>query len=138
MVWLSPILPFINDTRENIEKILQDCMEAEVQGILCFHMGVTLRDGNREYFYQQLDKYFHGMKERYIRAYGNRYELNSSSNEELLRFSTESVKKRGSCMITGRFSDICIPFEEKKLFPKLALFDWHVKIPLSRLGISQH
>ena len=50
IVWLSPILPFINDTEENINGILDYCIEAGVKGIICFGMGVTLRDGNREYF----------------------------------------------------------------------------------------
>ena len=57
MVWLTPILPFINDTKENIEGILDYCIEANVYGIICFDMGVTLREGDREYFYAALDKY---------------------------------------------------------------------------------
>ncbi|GAB1402192.1 radical SAM protein [Elusimicrobiota bacterium] len=56
VVWLCPILPFINDTKENISKILDYCIEAKVYGILCFGIGLTLREGNREYFYKQLDK----------------------------------------------------------------------------------
>ena len=50
VVWLSPILPFINDTEENITGILDMCIEAKVYGVLCFGMGLTLREGNREYF----------------------------------------------------------------------------------------
>lgn len=50
IVWLTPLLPFINDTRENLDGILNDCLEAEVKGILNMGMGVTLREGNREYF----------------------------------------------------------------------------------------
>ena len=77
VVWLCPILPYINDTRENMEGILQSCIDAGVKGILCFNMGLTLREGNREYFYGQLDRHFPGMKQRYIRSFGNAYELNS-------------------------------------------------------------
>ena len=62
MVWISPILPFINDTEENIHGLLDYCKEAKVYGILLFDIGVTLREGDREYFYQQLDKYFPRMK----------------------------------------------------------------------------
>ena len=58
VVWLSPILPFINDTQENIEGILQLCAEAGVYGVINFGMGLTLREGNREYFYKQLDCLF--------------------------------------------------------------------------------
>ena len=85
VVWLSPILPFLNDTEENILGILNACREAGIKGVLCFNMGLTLRDGNREYFYAQLDRYFPGLKERYIRTYGNAYEINSPRNRELMR-----------------------------------------------------
>ena len=58
LVWMTPILPFINDTRENIEGLLDYCLQAGVQGILLFDVGVTLRDGDREFFYQALDRDF--------------------------------------------------------------------------------
>ena len=67
VVWLCPILPFINDTEENIRGILDYCVRAKVKGIINFDMGVTLRDGNREYFYKKLDEHFPGLKEKYIR-----------------------------------------------------------------------
>ncbi len=66
IVWLSPILPFINDTEENISAILAACINAKVYGILCFGMGLTLREGNREYFYKNLDRHFPGLKETYM------------------------------------------------------------------------
>ena len=84
VVWLSPILPFINDTRENVEGILDYCIQAKVKGIICFGMGVTLREGDREYFYAALDRHFPGMKERYIRRYGNAYSLSSPKSEQLM------------------------------------------------------
>lgn len=52
IVWLSPILPFINDTKENLQGIWNYCIDVKVKGIICFGMGVTLREGNREYFYK--------------------------------------------------------------------------------------
>ena len=70
---MTPILPFINDTKENISRILDMCGEANVYGVICFGMGLTLRDGNREYFYEQLDRLFPRLKERYIRVFGNQY-----------------------------------------------------------------
>lgn len=75
IVWMTPILPFINDTEENIRGLLNACKESKVYGILTFGTGVTLRDGDRQYFYQKLDEHFPGMKERYISTYGNAYEL---------------------------------------------------------------
>ena len=55
VVWLTPILPFINDTRENVLAILNACADAGVKGVLCFDMGLTLREGDREYFYAALE-----------------------------------------------------------------------------------
>ena len=77
VVWITPILPFINDTAENITAILNECVRAGVKGVIDFGMGLTLREGDREYYYAALDRYFPGMKERYIRQYGNAYELPS-------------------------------------------------------------
>ena len=83
IVWLSPILPFINDNRENIKSILEECARVGVKGVLNFGMGVTLRDGDREYFYAALDKHFPGLKEKYIKTYGNAYEVGSPNSVEL-------------------------------------------------------
>ena len=83
IVWLTPLLPYINDTAENVSAILEECVRVGVKGILSFGMGLTLREGDREYYYAALDKHFPGMKERYIRHYGNAYELASPKSKEL-------------------------------------------------------
>ena len=85
VVWLTPVLPFINDTEENIRPILEACAEARVKGIICFDMGLTLREGDREYYYDALDRHFPGLKERYIRTYGNAYEVSSPNRGDLMR-----------------------------------------------------
>lgn len=85
IVWLDPILPFINDTEENLMGILNYCIENNVYGILCFGMGLTLREGNREYYYKQLDKLFPKLKYKYINTYHNKYEVNSPNNNELMK-----------------------------------------------------
>ena len=83
IVWMTPILPFINDTEENITSILRECIRSGVKGVIDFGMGLTLREGDREYYYAALDKHFPGMKERYIKQYGNAYELPSPKAGEL-------------------------------------------------------
>ena len=85
VVWLTPILPFINDTKENISAILEACAQAHVKGVICFDMGLTLREGDREYYYAALDRHFPGLKEEYIRRYGNAYEVPSPKSPELMR-----------------------------------------------------
>ncbi|MBE6499477.1 MAG: radical SAM protein [Methanobrevibacter thaueri] len=84
IVWLSPILPYINDTENNIKNILETCIKTNVHGILCFGMGVTLRKGNREYFYEKLDQHFPGLKEKYMEKYKNNYILTSPKNNQLM------------------------------------------------------
>ncbi len=95
VVWLCPILPFINDTEENISRLLEQCADAKVYGIICFGMGLTLRDGNREYFYTQLDRHFPGLKQRYIQTYGNQYIVNSPKNAELMELFHTKCKEYG-------------------------------------------
>lgn len=85
VVWLCPILPWLNDTPENIGGIVEACHDAGVKGIINFGMGLTLREGSREYFYAQLDRHFPGLKEQYIRTYGNAYEIPSPRYRELER-----------------------------------------------------
>lgn len=123
VVWLCPILPFINDTKENVEGILQSCIEAEVKGVLCFNMGLTLREGNREYFYAQLDRHFPGMKERYIRSYGNAYELNSPRNAELMRLYHKICEKAGIMHDVREIFTYLHAFEEKENHLQMSLFD---------------
>ena len=89
VVWLSPILPYINDTEDNITSLLRACGDAGVKGIISFGMGLTLRDGDREYYYDALDRHFPGLKERYIREYGNAYELPSPDSGRLMRVFNE-------------------------------------------------
>ena len=95
IVWLTPILPFINDNEDNIKAILNECVRVGVKGIIDFGMGLTLREGDREYYYAALDKYFPGMKERYIRMYGNSYELPSPNAKELKGLFQRICKDNG-------------------------------------------
>ena len=104
VVWLCPILPFINDTEENIRGILEYCVRAKVKGIINFDMGVTLRDGNREYFYKKLDEHFPGLKEKYIRMYGNSYQLSSPNSRQLnMIYKSECIKNGIMCDVNECF-----------------------------------
>ena len=95
VVWLTPILPFINDTKDNIMAILNECVRVGVKGIMAFGMGLTLREGDREYYYAALDKHFPGMKEKYINQYGNAYELPSPNAKELMGMVQKFCKENG-------------------------------------------
>lgn len=123
VVWLAPILPYINDTRENIEGLLESCIEAGVRGILCFNMGLTLREGNREYFYTKLDQHFPGLKNRYIREFGNSYEVNSPRNRELMQLFHDTCEKAGMMHDVRQIFRYLHTFEEKEEDVQISFFD---------------
>lgn len=95
LVWMTPILPFINDTEENVGSIVDACAVAGVKGIVSFGMGLTLREGDREYYYTALDRHFPGLKEKYIRTYGNAYEIPSPRAGDLGRVFEDKCRKYG-------------------------------------------
>lgn len=123
VVWFCPILPFINDTEENISGIVDLCGEAGVYGILCFDMGLTLREGNREYFYRQLDKHFPGMKERYIRTYGNQYQIPSPNRRRLFDLFYRKCREYGIETDIEKIWEYLYYFEEKQDGRQMNLFE---------------
>ena len=122
VVWLCPVLPFINDTEENIRTILGMCVEAGVRGVLCFGMGLTLREGNREYFYRQLDIHFPRLKERYIREYGNNYMVDSPRSTELMRLFHRICEENGILHNNDQIFEYLRKFEEKNAAEQLCLW----------------
>ena len=121
VVWLTPILPFINDTEENLRGLLDYCVRAGVKGILCFGFGVTLREGDREYFYAALDRAFPGVKQKYIRAYGNAYECTSPNNAKLMEIFKRECKQHGILYKTNDVFKYLWTFESKE--GQMSLFD---------------
>jgi DNA repair photolyase len=93
IVWLSPLLPFINDTEENLRGLLDYCVESNVYGIICFGMGMTLREGDREYFYRNLDRHFPGLKKKYHEKYGYAYEIASDNSAALMNIFENTCKR---------------------------------------------
>ena len=121
IVWMTPILPFLTDTEENLRRLLDCCFDAGVKGIVCWNAGLTLREGDREYFYRALDRHFPGLSEQYRRLYGNAYELNSPNSAALMRlFHTECEQ----CGVLHD-PDACFRYiaELPEKQPQLSLFD---------------
>ncbi len=123
VVWLSPILPFINDTEENLRGILDDCFKAGVRGVMCFGMGVTLREGDREYFYGKLDEHFPGLKERYIRTFGNSYGCMSPNNAALMEIFRNECRARGVMYEPSKIFAYLKEFEDKESGEQMSLFE---------------
>lgn len=122
VVWLDPILPFINDTEENLKGILDYCIEAKVYGIICFGMGLTLRDGDREYFYTKLDEHFPGLKQKYQKKYGYNYEVMSDKNEKLMNIFYNECKKHDIVSNNDEIFKYMCTFEDKQQAEQMSLF----------------
>ncbi|MBD5132047.1 MAG: radical SAM protein [Clostridiales bacterium] len=122
VVWLCPILPYINDTQENVSQILDYCARAMVYGMINFGMGLTLRSGNREYFYKKLDEHFPGLKQKYITAYGNSYEIASPNNSALMRLYHSTCESYGIVHSNDKVFAYLHEFEQKPKYEQLRLF----------------
>lgn len=114
VVWLCPILPFINDTKENLIGLLNYCIEAKVYGIICFGMGLTLREGNREYFYKMLDLEFPHLKDLYIKNYGDSYNVISHNNNELMTLFFKTCKANNIVCDNDKIFEYLATFESKE------------------------
>ena len=122
IVWLTPILPFINDTEENITAILNECARVGVKGVIDFGMGLTLREGRREYYYAALDRDFPGLKEQYIRRYGSSYELPSPNAKELRSIFDKICKDNG--MMSDPEECFRFMYELPEKYRQMSIFDY--------------
>jgi DNA repair photolyase len=114
IVWLSPFLPFINDTEKNIRRLLEYCVQARVYGVMCFGIGLTLREGNREYFYRKLDEHFPGLKKTYQKKYGLNYVIASENNNTLMSMIYETCARHNVVCNNDALFAYMGTFEEQK------------------------
>ena len=119
VVWLCPILPYINDSEENLNVILDYCVESEVKGIINFGMGLTLRAGSREYFYEKLDENFPGLKDRYVSEFGNDYSIPSPNERRLKRIFDRRTRENGILNSPDEIFEYLHEFPEKSVQSKL-------------------
>ena len=122
VVWLCPVVPFLTDTEDNIRSIVESCARTGVKGIIQFGMGMTLREGNREYFYARLDSRFPGLRERYIRTYGNAYELPSPREAQLMQLFSELCERYGIWHDNDRIFHYLSTLEETDSMGQLSFF----------------
>lgn len=101
-VWLNPVLPFITDSADNIRRIVALSADAGARYVVCF-FGMTLRSGNREYYFDALQRDFPGVRDTYIRTFGNAYECPARQPERLFEVFREACQHHG---LLWRFEDI--------------------------------
>ena len=93
-IMMNPVLPFITDNEEDIKKLVKLAHESGAKFIQTF-MGVTLRENQRDYYYQKLDKYFPGLKEKYIKYYKESYNCPVPNNKKIYKVFTNECDKYG-------------------------------------------
>jgi DNA repair photolyase len=120
-VWVCPILPFINDTEENLRGLMDYCVRAKIRGLISFFFGTTMRDGSREYFYCCLDKHFPGIKQKYIERYGNEYTCYSDNSLRLRALTKEICEEHGIIYKQEELARELFNFEPES--QQLSLFD---------------
>ena len=122
VVWLCPFLPYINDDEENFTQLLDACIDAGVHAIMCFGIGVTMRDGNREYFYEQLNKHFPKMKQKYMRIFGDAYECHSPNHKKLMGILRKKCKAHGIMTGVDKIFTYLSTYESKEEDEQMSLF----------------
>lgn len=123
VVWFCPVLPFMNDTEENLRGILDYCFDAGVKGIVSFGIGLTLREGDREYFFAALDRHFPGMKQRYVQTFGNQYECTSDRNAALMAIFDRECERRGILHYPNDVFRYLHEFPQRDVSQQLSMFD---------------
>jgi len=93
-ILLMPVLPFLEDTEENILNIVRRAHECGARFIYPA-FGVTLRENQREYFFSRLDELFPGLRERYQKTFGTNYRCSSPKASTLWTLFTAECRRLG-------------------------------------------
>lgn len=117
-IHMWPMLPFINDTEENVKLIVKAAAESGASFVSPY-FGVTLRQNQRLYFYEQIDRLFPGAKQKYISTYGNQYECSCPYERELYSVFKEECKRYG---LLYKMSDIRERLKSKYKNEQISLF----------------
>lgn len=118
-ILLMPVLPFIGDNRENIKRIIELAYENGAKFIYPA-FGVTLRQNQREWFYAKLEELFPGIKEKYVKQYGNAYECSSPKAKELWNLFKYECCRLG---ILFKMSDIIKEYKQGHENEQLSFFN---------------
>jgi DNA repair photolyase len=115
---MTPLLPFITDTEENIKEIVRRAHEAGVKFIVMYGIGTTMREGSREYFYNRLEKLYPGLKTKYINTYKDEYICDSPNALYLEKVFEDECKKYGIYYESDDIERYIFnkPFEQLSLF----------------------
>jgi len=93
-IMMNPVLPFITDKEDDIKLLVKKASEYGTKFIHTY-MGMTLRENQRDYYFEKLDEHFPGMKEKYIKIFGERYSCEAPNWKYLYKVFAEECKKYG-------------------------------------------
>ncbi|MBS7020946.1 MAG: radical SAM protein [Firmicutes bacterium] len=93
-VLMNPVLPWITDDEEDIKTLVKLCYEHGAKFIYTY-MSVTLRENQRDYYYQKLDEKFPGLRKRYEERFQEKYMCYSPNREKLYQTFVKECKKYG-------------------------------------------
>jgi DNA repair photolyase len=93
-VMLMPVLPFLEDSEENVTAVVRSAGEAGASYIVA-SFGMTMRDRQREYYYAQLDRLFPGVRARYEQRFGQRYVCPAVNARRLEALFQEQCSRQG-------------------------------------------
>ena len=113
-----PILPFINDTEENVLAIIEQAIKSGAK-FISPAFGLTLREGNREYFYEALEKDFPGIKSKYVTTFGNNYSCGSPNAKNLKALFRIECEKHG---LAYKMEDIIKAYKWERPKNQLSMF----------------
>ncbi len=113
-VVMMPVLPFLEDTPENILGIVDAAAEHQADYIIP-SFGMTIRTGQREYFYAKLDENFPGLREKYERTFGDAYHCSVRDYDHLAGLFYAACQSHG--LATG-----VSPYPPKPEHQQLSLF----------------
>jgi DNA repair photolyase len=91
---MMPILPFIEDNEENIAQIVEKAREHGAAYVIP-SFGMSLRDRQRAYYYDELDKLFPGLRRKYVRTFGNQYHCAAHNADRLAKVFGELCHQYG-------------------------------------------
>lgn len=119
-ILMTPLLPFICDKEEDIKLLVKKAYEHGAKFIYT-HMGVTLRENQRDYYYQKLDQHFFNLTSRYKQVYGNRYMCYCEDSKRKYQVFTNECDKYG---ILYNMDDIIKAYkDQKQTYQQISLFD---------------
>lgn len=121
VISFSPMLPFLFDSEENVKGLLTLAKEVRAYGILCEKIGVQLKNGSREWFYESLEKAFPEVLSQYEEVFGVEQELISPDNDRLMKMIRDDCKKNGIVSDAARLNTYLKGFEDKLAGEQLSL-----------------